>query len=111
MSWTCDEDGRKVTLRRKSFVLNQEGVETRRSRRKLRRCDEIQEDVGRDGCRTWRINTQSRKDGRKLTGEVKSHPGMWYQWQKNTTVLKYTLQVFCTQCSDVTLNSVYPYRS
>ena len=48
----------------------------RRDRRKLRRCDELEEDVARVGCRNWRINAQSREEWRKLIEEVKSYVGL-----------------------------------
>jgi hypothetical protein len=44
----------------------------RRGRPKLRRCNELGEDVVRAGCRTWRINVQARERWRKLIEEVSS---------------------------------------
>jgi hypothetical protein len=48
----------------------------KRSKRKLRWSDELEEDVTGVGCRNWRINAQSRAEWWKLTGEVKFQSGM-----------------------------------
>jgi hypothetical protein len=50
--------------------------ERRRGKLKLRRCEELEEDVAWFGCKTWRTNAKSRKDSGKPNGKVKSHPGM-----------------------------------
>ena len=47
-----------------------------RGRPQLRRCDELEEDVVRVGCRNWRTDAQSREEWRVLSEEVKCHPGM-----------------------------------
>jgi hypothetical protein len=49
----------------------------KRGRPKFRWCDELEEDVARVGCRNRRLNALSREEWRKLTEEVKSHPGMY----------------------------------
>jgi hypothetical protein len=43
------------------------------------------EGVARVGCRNWRINVRSRQKWRKVTEEVKSHPGTYSQWKKKKT--------------------------
>jgi hypothetical protein len=47
----------------------------RRSRPKLRWCEELQ-DVAGAGCRNWRMNVQAREEWQKLTKEAKGHPAM-----------------------------------
>jgi len=47
----------------------------RRSRPKLRRCEEL-EDVAGAGCTNWRINVQAKEEWQKLTEEVQGHPAM-----------------------------------
>jgi hypothetical protein len=47
----------------------------KRGRPKLRWCNELEDDVARVGCGNWRLSAQSRQEWRKLTEEVKSHPG------------------------------------
>jgi len=42
-------------------------------------CDELEEVVARAGCRTWRINAQTRKEWRKVIEDAKVKPRMYYQ--------------------------------
>jgi hypothetical protein len=66
-----------VTLPRKVLCsIPGGGGDRRKDRPKLRRCDEVEEDVARVGCRNWTINPQSREEWRKLIEEVKSYVGL-----------------------------------
>jgi hypothetical protein len=47
----------------------------KKSRPKLRWCDELKEDVEQAECRQCRLNIQSRQEWRKLIEEVKSAQG------------------------------------
>jgi hypothetical protein len=47
-----------------------------RGRPNLSWCKELEKDVVLVGCGNWRINVQSREKWRKLSDDVKCHPGM-----------------------------------
>jgi hypothetical protein len=59
----------------------------KRGRPEVRWCDELEEDVARVGCRNWRLNAQSREEWRKLTEELRSHPGMGSHGKKKNGLI------------------------